>query len=171
MKIRELEIRDAELMLEWMHDPRVNRFFRFDADKMTREDAVHFILSAREARLRRESFHFAIADDMDEYLGTISLKNVDWQEGKAEYAISLRTAAQGRGIGTRATEILLDYAFRDLMLKRVFLNVFSDNGHAIRMYEKCGFAFVETETEPVLVRGAEKYLSWYQITNESNGLQ
>ena len=29
--LRTLEEKDALLMLEWMHDPSINRFFRFDA--------------------------------------------------------------------------------------------------------------------------------------------
>ena len=35
MKLRPLMNKDVTLMLEWMRDPLVNAFFRFDASSMT----------------------------------------------------------------------------------------------------------------------------------------
>ena len=38
-----------------------------------------------------------------------------------------------------AVRLLLDFAFRDLNLHRVYLHVFDTNAAAIRIYEKVGF--------------------------------
>lgn len=46
---------------------------------------------------------------------------------------------QGRGIGTRLLESILDVADNWLMLVRVELNVAADNERAINLYEKFGF--------------------------------
>ena len=71
----------------------------------------------------------------------------------AEYAISLRAKAQGKGIASQATTTLLKIAFEDLNLERVYLNVLSDNKRAIRLYEKIGFVY----------EGEYKALRWYSI--------
>ena len=38
-RLRKLEEKDIPGMLEWMHDPEINQWFRFDAEKMTAEKA------------------------------------------------------------------------------------------------------------------------------------
>lgn len=45
----------------------------------------------------------------------------------------------GKGIGTEATRLTVDYAFRRLNAHRVWLGVHSDNIGAIKCYEKVGF--------------------------------
>ena len=43
------------------------------------------------------------SDQDDEYLGTISLKNIDLKNKNAEYAISTRKKARGTGANQQAT--------------------------------------------------------------------
>jgi diamine N-acetyltransferase len=54
-----------------------------------------------------------------------------------EFVIQLSPA--GRGIGTEATRLILDYAFHIRNLRCVYLSVLSPNTAAIRAYEKAGF--------------------------------
>ena len=50
-----------------------------------------------ENSFREDQQHFAIIDDQDdEYLGTISLKNIDLKNKNAEYAISTRKSKRNR---------------------------------------------------------------------------
>jgi putative acetyltransferase len=46
---------------------------------------------------------------------------------------------QGRGIGSRLMDALLDLGDRWLSARRIELEVFMDNEHAIRLYERAGF--------------------------------
>ena len=71
--LRPLRAEDASLMLEWMQDPAIACFFRFDAMNMTEEKCRAFIESANR---EQGSLHYAIADERDEYLGTVSLKDI-----------------------------------------------------------------------------------------------
>ena len=137
IRLRRLEEKDIPGMLEWMHDPEINRWFRFDAASMTEERAKKFIAGSFTETNR----HYAIADDDDNYLGTISLEDIDRGNGHALYAVSLRAEALGHDIALPATKMLLDIAFRELDLERVYLNVLSDNGRAKRFYEKAGFHY------------------------------
>ena len=45
----------------------------------------------------------------------------------------------GKGYGTEAMRLVLDYAFGELKLNRVELTADEENVRAIRSYEKCGF--------------------------------
>lgn len=141
IRLRPLEVKDAPLMLEWMHDPDIQTAFEKDFMHYSLEDAQKFCNVSKGATLSKagDDVHFAIADQDDEYLGTISLKNFDPNAMKAEYAISTRKKAHGKGVAEQATKLLLKKAFEDFGLNRVYLTVLSSNSRAIGFYEKCGF--------------------------------
>lgn len=44
MRLRKLELKDAPLMLEWMHDMEVTRNLKKNFSKFSIEDAEQFIL-------------------------------------------------------------------------------------------------------------------------------
>ena len=159
--IRELKKGDAAGMLEWMTDPEISSCFRYDVSKITLASCQKFIKMAYD---NQEARHFAIANNRDEYLGTISLKNIDFEQGTAEFAIGTRSSVSG--IGADATILALKAAFRELKLKKVYLNVYSDNVRAQKCYLKVGFRFVREEENVLMKDGISKNLKWYEITKE-----
>ncbi len=166
INLRKLENKDADGIMEWMQDSEINRFFRFDNEKVSLDKIHQFIETSIISFLQKKCFHFAIADEMDEYLGTVSLKNVDMNNLNAEYAISLRKKAQGKGVAEQATSKVLNFAFVELGLQKVFLNVYSHNIRAIKFYEKMGFKCEGLAIKQV--RKADEFLnlSWYAIQKE-----
>lgn len=166
MELRALKEKDAVGMLEWMQDPEVNCFFRFDEKAITNKSVIDFIAASNINENRKKNLHLAIVDDQDEYLGTISLKNIDDAVKSAEYSIGIRRAAQGQGVGSTATKKILQIAFEELALNRVYLNVISDNIVAIKMYEKIGFQFEGKFRNHIMIHGVIKSLSWYAVLRE-----
>ena len=135
MTLRRLKEKDANYMLEWMHDEEIINQFEQDFKKYNLEDCIKFIKNSNT----NDNMHFAIANDNDEYLGTISLKNISYKNRNAEYAISMRKSAHGTGVAMEATKELLNKAFNELSLEKVYLNVLDKNCRAIRFYNKVGF--------------------------------
>ena len=160
IKLRELKTEDALLMLEWMHDRDIQECFKKNMLRTTLEQAVKF---CEDAIIPQEihfgdSLHFAICNEDDEYLGTISLKNIDTDSQTAEYAIVTRKKAHGHGVGFKATGILLKKAFTEYGLHRVYLSVLADNINAIRMYERCGFKLEGDFRDHIKRR--DEYINW-----------
>ena len=166
MRLRELKEKDADGMLEWMNDPEIMKNFRFSSKGRDKEQVLHFIRTATTQIVDGQSMHFAVVDDNDEYLGTISLKEVDLVAKNAEYAISLRKRAQGKGIGTEATQKLLKLAFEEFDLERVYLNVLSENRRAMALYEKCGFVYEGEFRKHLFLAEEYKSLKWYSMLKE-----
>lgn len=160
--LRKLMEKDAEKMLEWMHDPDINCYFRFDANDMNMERTIEFIIKSNESKTDR---HYAIVNEDDEYLGTVSLKNIDYKNKKAEYAISTRKKAHGTGVAYEATKEIIRIAFEELNLNRLYLNVLSINERAIKFYEKVGFIFEGESKQDIYIRGNFYNLKWFGITN------
>jgi len=53
-----------------------------------------------------------IEGDDGEYAGTVSLKNINYVDRHAEYAIVVRKEFWGTGVAKDATEAIIDYGFR-----------------------------------------------------------
>jgi len=88
-----------------------------------------------------QSFSFGIRILADDRLaGSIGLFVNDWSQREAFVGIGLGERPDwGKGYGSDAMRIILRYAFCELNLRRVVLNVFEYNVRGIRSYEKCGF--------------------------------
>ena len=156
IRLRRLQEKDAEGMYEWMTDPEITCFFRFDASSVSLQTCKDYIKHAYDDL---NSMHYAIADENDEYLGTISLKNITDKD--AEYAISTRKKAHGMGAAYKATLEILRIAFEEYKLEKVYLNVLADNKRADRFYQKCGFSQYCSENDHIYINGKYKRLNWY----------
>ena len=74
------------------------------------------------------------------FLGEAVLNDLDPDNASANYRIWLAgQQAFGKGYGTEATRLVVDYAFDVAGLHRLSLGVFDFNPRARRVYEKCGF--------------------------------
>lgn len=133
--LRRLRERDVDGMLEWMHDQEISGRFQLDFSSMSANDAEKFV---RES-VSGDSIHLAISGRDDEYLGTISLKHIDPENGNAEYAIVTRRKVHGTGVAEVATRDILSLAFEKIGLHRVYLNVKKSNERAVSFYKKVGF--------------------------------
>ena len=76
----------------------------------------------------------------DALIGSCGLMDVDQCNRSAEIGIVIGDKTYwGKGYGTEAMRLLLDYAFRYLNLHNVMLRVYSYNPRGVACYEKVGF--------------------------------
>jgi RimJ/RimL family protein N-acetyltransferase len=95
--------------------------------------------------------------DGDRLIGFVGLGGIQWNNGDAFVGISLGERQDwGKGYGTDAMRVLLRYAFDELNLHRVSLDVFEYNPRAIRSYEKAGFT-VEGRCRQYLHREGKRW--------------
>jgi len=73
-------------------------------------------------------------------IGNTSVSGVDYRNGTCTFGIMIgEPAARGKGYGTEATSLMVDYAFTALGLHNVMLTVYEFNAAARRVYTKVGF--------------------------------
>lgn len=159
MRLRKLELKDAPLMLEWMHDETVIKDMQADFSSKTLEDCNLFILSSKDTR---KNLHLAIVDENDEYMGTVSLKNIE--EGKAEFAITVRKCAMGKGYSRFGMREIIRIGLEEMNLSRIYWYVDKNNQRAIKFYDKNGYQRISPEimgvpTKPIFgTKLQDKYL-------------
>lgn len=159
MYLRKLELKDAPLMLAWMHDETVTRDLRANFASKTIEDAERFITGTWRDK---ENVNLAITTDEDEYMGTVSLKHI--RDGNAEFAITIRAEAMGRGYSWFGMESIIEKAFQEMGLTSIYWCVARNNIRAIRFYDKHNF----NEMLDVPIQVLERYkgidnLKWYSV--------
>lgn len=103
----------------------------------------------------------------DDLVGTCQLHGVSAVDRTAELQIRLGVVAErGKGLGTQAVRLLLDYGFLDLNLQRIYLHVIATNTAAIRVYEKTGFVHEGLLRRAAYVDGAYVDLAFMAILRE-----
>ena len=138
MKLRKLQGKDAPYMLEWMHDEELVRYMHKNFSAMKIEDCRCFIEKSDKTEI---NVHFAITDENDEYMGTVSLKDI--HDGYAEFGIVVRRKAMGRGIAAEAMKKILRYGFEKLAVDFVFWCVDKRNQRALSFYDKNKYTRVD----------------------------
>lgn len=103
----------------------------------TKEEVVSFFLKSIEGGDRY--FFLIIAPD-GRIVGESVVNEIDWDLRRANFRIAIyHPAERGQGIGTWAAEMTRDFAFEELKLHRLELDVYSFNPRAERAYLKVGF--------------------------------
>lgn len=93
-------------------------------------------------------------------VGEVKLWDIDWENRECKLGIHLQNdAVKGRGIGTRAERLAVEYAFRELDLERVWADVVLKNTRSQHVLEKAGFRFLRQE-------GDYRWYCYYKRTYE-----
>jgi len=138
--LRTLKEKDALLMYEWMHDKDVVENLKTDFQTKTIENCQSFI---RNSLKDDKNIHYAIINEQDEYLGTVSLKNINNTNSCAEFAITIRKSAMGTGCSTYAIKEIIRKGFEELNLKYIYWYVDTKNKRAIKFYDKNNYKRVK----------------------------
>jgi RimJ/RimL family protein N-acetyltransferase len=116
-----------------------------EGNRLTGTDVQHDEETARRWVASRQEHDdradFAIVRNEDDVvLGEVVLNDYDPDDAVCNFRIGLRgPEVFGRGYGTEATGLVLDYAFDTVGLHRVELEVYEFNPRGQRCYEKAGF--------------------------------
>lgn len=74
-----------------------------------------------------------------QYVGEVVFNDYDPKNHSVNYRIAVGEKGRGRGLGTEATKLMVDYGFTELSLNRISLEVFEFNKRARYVYSSCGF--------------------------------
>lgn len=164
MRLRKLKIKDAPYMLEWMHDISVVQNMQTDFASKTEDDCRRFITDSWK---NNHNYHLAIVDDDDTYQGTVSLKNI--QDGSAEFAITVRSSAMGKGFSSNAMKEIVRIGFNEKGLSNIYWFVSPENKRALRFYDKNGYNRVflnQLENAGIYNSKQVQAYIWYLITKK-----
>lgn len=139
---------DIEDYLQCGKNPEIIRMYGGDTryiTPLTREKAIKWYQDAENHP------YIWFIEHNNKCIGLVRL-TVNEQDKRARYGIGIHDINKlGKGFGTEATNLILEYAFNVLKLHKVDLRVLEYNKRAIRCYEKCGFIVEGIDREGALI--------------------
>ena len=135
VSIRKFEKKDIPNKINWINDERNNQYLHYDLP-LEYDKTVKWFIKNKD----RTDRYDAVIEADGISVGLIGLLSIDKKNSKAEYYIVLgENKFKGKGIAKLASELILEYAFKEIGLNKIYLYTETNNIRAQRLFEKVGF--------------------------------
>ncbi|NPV02853.1 MAG: GNAT family N-acetyltransferase [Brevinematales bacterium] len=146
-----IEQGDFEKIDAWLCNPEMNHLLPSSYRRMFTKSAEEIVTE----RIKSGEHFFSIRLTLTgEMIGYCWIFGIDHVNRFAYVGILIGNPAYwGKGFGTDAMNLMLDYGFNALNLHNITLWAVGTNERAIRSYEKCGFRIVGRRRECMNIEG------------------
>lgn len=150
--LRPLQETDAtEEYLKWLNDYEVVKYTesRFYPNSM---DSLRAYLTGLN---NNNNVAFAIVEkSSNNHIGNIKLGNINWIHRYADIGLIIGNKDYwGKGIAPEVLELIVNYAFKRLNLRKLVAGAYIENKGSIRAFEKVGFVQAYTEKSKYFFEG------------------
>ncbi|MEA2150118.1 MAG: hypothetical protein QOD69_1948 [Solirubrobacteraceae bacterium] len=135
---------DIPALVEICQDPEIARWTLVPSP-YAEADAHAWLQRVAEGQASGARATFAVAGAADHrvLLGSASIQAIDWDLRAADLGYMLAAPARGRGLATRAVELLAGWAFGTLGLERLELRTMPENAASVALAARAGFEPIE----------------------------
>jgi RimJ/RimL family protein N-acetyltransferase len=162
IRLRPLNAGDLDLLFAWIND---RDLVKFNSDYRPVSWQEHLDWFSRINAAENEKY-FGIEVVCSRLLiGSCSLRKIDKALGNAELQIRIGDSRYWSfGLGTQAVKHLVNYAFSNLNLKKVYLFALTDNDRAVKCYQKAGFKVERLQKNKTWMNGHLRDLKLMSIS-------
>jgi RimJ/RimL family protein N-acetyltransferase len=160
--LRPLEVSDAEFMRDILIHPDVRNTIGRPPKPVNIEAQRNWI---KEVTRNSDEAHFLIEHN-GKKAGNISINGLESEYRKGEFGVSVHPDHQGKGIGTIAVKLIVDYGFETLNRHKIRGGYLEGNEASKRVMEKAGFQEEGIERDYKYVDGEWKNVHWMSILEE-----
>ena len=129
---------DLPFLTVSINDPEISQFLTVD-EPMTEQDEEKWLASLSDQKTGNIVLAIRLVEN-NEIIGTQGLYHISHKDGTATMGYCIgRKDLWGKGYGTEAQMVLLEYAFNTLNLHKVSAEVYDFNPRSKRCLEKCGY--------------------------------
>ena len=136
--LKPLKESDIGHVMTWVNDPDVVKNFQHFGKKLTKKEELVFVKKLVKNE-RKTDFVFSIFGVDETYLGQCAINQISWENRLGRFSLIIKKEHWGKGYAQKVLPILLDYAFRELKLNKVWGMVYATNEKALHLYKKAGF--------------------------------
>lgn len=137
--LRAIERDDLQRCHDWMNDESLRATLAQRYPLSLAQEADWIERTTRGQDPSRLTFAICLVAG-DRHIGNCGLEAIERENGVATFGILIGEAdVRGQGFGEEATRVLCRFAFDELNLHKIRLDVHATNAPAIRTYEGVGF--------------------------------
>ena len=155
LELKKIKRKDLETVVKWRNNSEIMKYTtQFFLLNMEHQNNWFNDISKKDTD--RVMFVFTYGKDI---IGVGGLIHLDKQNKNADTAIMLgETKMHGKGLGTEALQLLVNYGFKKMKLHRISAEIFEYNKISLKLFEKLNF-----KREALLRDGLWKYGRWWDI--------
>jgi len=167
LRLRPWRESDVPRIVEACADERTRYWLGRMPDPYTDADARAWLEHQRECRATGQALHWAVVDVSDEGRALASISAFDLvPEVEAEIGYWAHPDARGRGVMSRAMEMVVDFAFTGLGVRRVTAGAAVGNTASRHVIEQSGLREWGIERAGTVVLDGRADLAWYDVLVE-----
>lgn len=142
------------LVMTWVNDHDVMQYFAQRQERIEEEEEKKYLDKLIHSSTDRAySIFEGDSDDATSYVGQCSVNQIYWPARNGRVFLVVRKEKQHGGRGAAALQALIERAFGELDLHKLWLIVRRDNRRAQAMYLRAGFEFEGTLRDEYCVAG------------------
>lgn len=163
--IRPISYGDTNLIVRWRNQDNVKNYF-FYREEFTSE--IHENWMKNKVETGQVAQFIVCLKENDRPVGSTYLRDIDLQNGTAEYGVFLgEEEIRGRGIGKAALALTLEYAWNELGLTRVIARAISTNKPSVHSFLNSGFVIDEEITDVACSDGEKVAMTMMSINRDN----
>jgi diamine N-acetyltransferase len=141
--LRKLQAIDVDVVLKWENNPE-NWKFSGTTTPFIKKDIAEFVCAEHDI-VKNEQIRYVIClNTSEQAIGTIDLFEYSVQENTVGVGVLIaETANRNKGFAEESLDLILNYCRNELKIVTIFCNIIKDNKASIRLFEGCGFQFVD----------------------------
>lgn len=160
LRLRAINVDDAERMYAWMRDPVIRNNVGLRSEPSLK--ATLAWIGRAETDQGMAAWAIEIGG---RHVGNVILDQLDQLVRSVRLSVYIGDSDfRGRGVGGRAIDLALRDAFEQRALAKVWLSVVIDNVSAIRCYHRCGFRIEGIHRQDFYADGAIKDSLYMGVT-------
>jgi RimJ/RimL family protein N-acetyltransferase len=152
LSMRPLTKEDIPLFLRWMNDPEVNQFLA--AYLPVNEQDEHDWLEQLHKKKNEEIILGIVDVKTNKLIGSMGIHRINWKDRTATTGAVIGDKRYwGKGYGTEAKMLLLNYAFNTLNLRKICSFAYSYNKRSVAYSKKCGYKVEGAQRQHIFKNG------------------
>ncbi|MCB0409515.1 MAG: GNAT family N-acetyltransferase [Flavobacteriales bacterium] len=134
---------DVDILFEWENNPD-NWEVSDTKDAFIKKQIEDFVQSTHDIYINQQYRFMICLEQTDEAIGCIDLFEFNEQQKRVGVGILIGNEKERKkGFARQSLQLLVDYCKNQLKVRCVFCHIFKENTNSIRLFEKCGFRFIE----------------------------
>ncbi len=140
--LRNILASDVLNIFEWENNPE-NWEVSNTEKQFSLQEIEEFVNQPQDINLTQQIRFIICINETNTPIGCIDLFDYELEKSVGVGILIAEKAYRNKGYATEALKLLIDYCRNELRVEHIFCNIFINNKPSIRLFESCGFTFVE----------------------------
>ena len=145
LKMRVIRLSDVDNIMTWVNDPDVVKNLQHFNTKFTRKNEEEYV---KKVIASKNDFVFSffypkkgrgVEKNGAQYVGQGGIHQISWDNNLGRISIIIKREHWNKGFAQEILPALIDYAFKELKLHKIWLMYWKENKKAGHLYKKLGF--------------------------------